>query len=219
MKKLSTTLALGLSLALALGTTAFAAESPSTTTVDTTSTVSEVSEATDSDGNAVTVTIDAEISETAATALDTSATTSVIESAVGSDKAETAAKVAVFEVDAGGAKNVTITFKLDSGSFNTDVYDYFFLHYNGSAWEYIAANVKSATEIEGTFASLSPVAIMQVEKDTGDDDDSSSETTASADGTATSPKTADTASYAGIIALAALAGAAVTFGRLRYGRR
>lgn len=212
MKKLSTALALGLAMALTFGMTAFAAESPTTDGVAAGEQV-VVTEASVAVTNAVSDTQVAQISD------GTAATQAGVDSS--------AQSISVFDlklkegqtIPEGGLK---VTFTLPAGTFDTGSYDYYVLHFNGTAWEKVDSSVDSSEAITATFKSLSPIAIVSVEKD-GDDDDDDDDTvaatvTTTADGSAASPKTADTASVAGIIALAALAGAAVTVRRTRFNK-
>lgn len=212
MKKLSTALALGLAMALTLGMTAFAAESPTTDGVAAGEKVT-VAESTVTVTNAVS---DAQVSQI-------SDGTAAKQAGVD----DSAKSISVFDlklkdgqtIPEGGLK---VTFTLPAGTFDTGSYDYYVLHFNGTAWENVDSTVDSSEAITATFKSLSPIAIVSVEKDGDDDDDDddavAAAVTTTADGSAASPKTADTASAAGIIALAALAGAAVTVRRTRFNK-
>lgn len=207
MKKLSTMLALGLSLALTFGMTAFAAESPSTGAVG----IKPGASATNAAGEVVSVTVEENVSEKAVSA----ATEDTVKSVLDTDSE--VAVVSVFEVKAGGASNVTVTFTFPT--LDVDNYDYWVLHFDGTKWEKDSVKVESvtATSITATFSSLSPVAIVSEAKDGDDDDDDDTEAvTTTAAGTPASPKTAETAPVAGVIALAAIAGAVVATKKVRY---
>lgn len=210
MKKLSTALALGLAMALTLGMTAFAAESPTTEGVAAGEKVT-VAESTVTVTNAVADTQVAQISDGTAA------------KQAGVD--DSAKSISVFDlklkdgqtIPEGGLK---VTFTLPAGTFDTGSYDYYVLHFNGTTWEKVDSSVGSSETITATFKSLSPIAIVKVEKagDDDDDDDTTVAVNTTADGSAASPKTADTVSVAGIIALAALACAVVTAKRTRYSK-
>jgi len=154
-----------------IGMTAFAAPSPAASTV-----VTAVSSATDTDGNAVNVSITSEIP-------------------IEYTQAVADIKTEVKEVTAPeGAKfPLKITFVMKGVTASSKVQ---ILHYNrsASAWEKIDTTVADGT-VTGTFSSLSPVAFV-VDKTT----------LTSATGTATSPATSATAvSAVAVLGLAAVA--------------
>lgn len=209
MKKLSTMLALGLSLALTFGMTAFAAESPNTEAVGP----KVEAAATNAAGEAVTVKVEEKVDKAAVAA----ATEETVKAVLDTDSEVEV--VSVFEVNAGGASNVTVTFTFPTGKLNVDDYDFWVLHFDGTKWEKDSVKVESVTadSITATFSNLSPVAIVAEAKDGDDDDDDDTEVvTTTAAGTPASPKTAETAPVAGVIALAAIAGAVVATKKVRY---
>ena len=165
-----------------IGMTAFAAPSPAASTV-----VTAVSSATDTDGNAVNVSITSEIP------------TEYTQAVAGSDFNANMTVADVKEVTAPeGAKfPLKITFVMKGVTASSKVQ---ILHYNrsASAWEKIDTTVADGT-VTGTFSSLSPVAFV-VDKTT----------LTSATGTATSPATSATAVSA--VAVLGLAAVAAVFG-------
>ena len=174
-----------------IGMTAFAAPSPAASTV-----VTAVSSATDTDGNAVNVSITSEIPAEYTQAVADIKTEAKLKEVIGSDFN---ANMTVAEVTAPeGAKfPLKITFVMKGVTASSKVQ---ILHYNrsASAWEKIDTTVADGT-VTGTFSSLSPVAFV-VDKTT----------LTSATGTATSPATSATAVSA--VAVLGLAAVAVAFG-------
>lgn len=222
MKKFAKMLALSVATVLTLGMTVSAAESVSTTnpsvTADTLATQAEAVQAanptaTTEDGTAVTLTVEAttvemfDDAETAADAMDLAAndgTTTVI---------------AAFELDAAGATNVTISITVPGVTADGK---YAFLHFNGTAWELIAATNNNGV-LTGTFASLSPVAVVEIVDGAAPTTNnggnrSSASAPAAAPAPAESPKTGETVPVAGVMALILIAGAAVCAKKVRFER-
>ena len=172
-----------------IGMTAFAAPSPAASTV-----VTAVSSATDTDGNAVNVSITSEIPTEYTQAVADIKTEAKLKEVIGSDFNANMTVADVKEVTAPeGAKfPLKITFVMKGVTASSKVQ---ILHYNrsASAWE------KIDTTVTGTFSSLSPVAFV-VDKTT----------LTSATGTATSPATSATAVSA--VAVLGLAAVAAVFG-------
>ena len=175
-----------------IGMTAFAAPSPAASTV-----VTAVSSATDTDGNAVNVSISSEIPAEYTQAVADIKTEAKLKEVLGSDFNANMTVADVKEVTAPeGAKfPLKITFAMKGVTASSKVQ---ILHYNGSAWEKIDTTVADGT-VTGTFGSLSPVAFV-VDKTT----------LTSATGTATSPATSATAVSA--VAVLGLAAVAAAFG-------
>ena len=175
-----------------IGMTAFAAPSPAASTV-----VTAVSSATDTDGNAVNVSITSEIPAEYTQAVADIKTEAKLKEVLGSDFNANMTVADVKEVTAPeGAKfPLKITFAMKGVTASSKVQ---ILHYNGSAGEKIDTTVADGT-VTGTFSSLSPVAFV-VDKTT----------LTSATGTATSPATSATAVSA--VAVLGLAAVAVAFG-------
>lgn len=125
----------------AMGMSALAAGSPSAKVEAT---------GTDKDGNKVAVTVSA--TEQAAPE------TATIKEVVGSGYVDTMKVVAIQDVSVEGdvAWPVTLTFSYAGVNKDTKVA---VLHWNGSAWENVAATAGDGT-ITATFTSLSPVAIV-----------------------------------------------------------
>ena len=172
-----------------IGMTAFAAPSPAASTV-----VTAVSSATDTDGNAVNVSITSEIPIEYTQAVADIKTEAKLKEVIGSDFNANMTVADVKEVTAPeGAKfPLKITFVMKGVTASSKVQ---ILHYNrsASAWEKIDTTVADGT-VTGTFSSLSPVAFV-VDKTTG---------------TATSPATSATAVSA--VAVLGLAAVAAVFG-------
>ena len=177
-----------------IGMTAFAAPSPAASTV-----VTAVSSATDTDGNAVNVSITSEIPPEYTQAVADIKTEAKLKEVIGSDFNANMTVADVKEVTAPeGAKfPLKITFVMKGVTASSKVK---ILHYNrsASAWEKIDTTVADGT-VTGTFSSLSPVAFV-VDKTT----------LTSATGTATSPATSATAVSA--VAVLGLAAVAAAFG-------
>ncbi len=99
------------------------------------------------------------------------------------------------------------------------------LHWNGSAWVPVSG-VQQGPVLYGVFSSLSPVAIVEVDKKADDDDDDDNDTTteaapasaAAATGVAASPKTGETAPVAVLFAVASLGAAVVCSRKARYNK-
>ena len=212
-------------LTVASAVTAFAQPSVSVSGVVTT-----VSSATDKDGNAVNATI-SEVPAEYASAVAEVKTTEKLKELLGSDYTSTMQVVDVKDVivPAGTVFPVTISFKVAGVTASTKVT---VLHYDTTkkAWEKLEGKAGDGT-ITATFTSLSPVAFV-VDKATATSTTTTnkgttnkgttssttgSKTTSSTTGSktassTTSPKTGETnvMMYAGIVAVAAVAGMAVT---------
>ena len=206
MKKLSTSIALGLAFVLTLGMTAFAAESPTTSTA-----------------NGVTVTSEDvkiwDAGETVANA-GLAAATSIVAA-----DAQAVKTFAIAPKD-GQTVNGTTDFRAEfaDGTFDTGAYDYYVLMLVGDKWEEVpGCYFESSTVInipyngQGTAFTIVKVA---KDGDNGDDDDDDidSAVTTTADGKAASPKTAETFPVAGVIAVIALAGIAVSAKKVCYNK-
>lgn len=89
-------------------------------------------------------------------------------------------------------------------------------------WETVPADIKADGTVVATFKTLSPVVIVEVQAKAGEEEDDNDDTvvtvtpSVTATGKAASPKTAETASAAGVIALAAIAGAVAASRKIRY---
>lgn len=103
---------------------------------------------------------------------------------------------------------------------------YVVLHWNGSTWVDVSG-VQQGPVLYGVFSSLSPVAIVEVDKkaDDDDDDDDDDNTTeaapasaAAATGVAASPKTGETAPVAVLFAVASLGAAVACSRKARYNK-
>ena len=103
---------------------------------------------------------------------------------------------------------------------------YVVLHWNGSAWE-AASDIQEGPVIYAVFSSLSPVAIVEVDKKADDDDDDDDDDTtteaapasaAAATGVAASPKTGETAPVAVLFAVASLGAAVACSRKARYNK-
>ena len=175
-----------------IGMTAFAAPSPAASTV-----VTAVSSATDTDGNAVNVSITSEIPPEYTQAVADIKTEAKLKEVIGSDFNMTVADVKEVTAPEGAKFPLKITFVMKGVTASSKVQ---ILHYNrsASAWEKIDTTVADGT-VTGTFSSLSPVAFV-VDKTT----------LTSATGTATSPATSATAVSA--VAVLGLAAVAAVFG-------
>ena len=175
-----------------IGMTAFAAPSPAASTV-----VTAVSNATDTDGNAVNVSITSEIPPEYTQAVADIKTEAKLKEVIGSDFNATVADVKEVTAPEGAKFPLKITFVMKGVTASSKVQ---ILHYNrsASAWEKIDTTVADGT-VTGTFSSLSPVAFV-VDKTT----------LTSATGTATSPATSATAVSA--VAVLGLAAVAAAFG-------
>jgi hypothetical protein len=176
-----------------IGMTAFAAPSPAASTV-----VTAVSSATDTDGNAVNVSITSEIPIEYTQAVADIKTEAKLKEVIGDFNANmTVADVKEVTAPEGAKFPLKITFVMKGVTASSKVQ---ILHYNrsASAWEKIDTTVADGT-VTGTFSSLSPVAFV-VDKTT----------LTSATGTATSPATSATAVSA--VAVLGLAAVAAVFG-------
>lgn len=175
-------------MSLALGMTALAAPSPSTNGI-----VQTISTAVDANGTAVEAQLTA-LDETGTAAVATLNETALQEllgdSFVEGMEVLDAQEVTVPE---GTVFPATLTFVVPGVTTSTKVA---VLHYNGSAWEVVPSTAGNGT-IEATFESLSPVAFV-VDKNTTS---SASATT----GSATSPKTGESAVVMGFALVALLA--------------
>lgn len=186
-------------MSVAMTVTAFAAPS-----VTVTGTVTEVSAATDANGNAVTVTI-ADVPAALQAAVAEVRTTATLQTVLGSDFTADMAVVDVKEITVpeGTTFPATLTFNVPGVTANSKGS---LLHYNTTtnAWEKIATTFGNGT-MTGTFNSLSPVAFV-VDKTTAS-------TTAAGTTSTTSPKTGEmnVMMMAGAVALLAVAGMAVTY--------
>ena len=195
-------------LTVASAVTAFAQPSVSVSGV-----VTAVTTATDKDGKAVNATF-GEVPAEYASAVSEVKTEAKLKELIGSDYTSTMQVVDVKNVTVpdGTVFPVTITFKVTGVTASTKVA---VLHYNTTtkAWEKVESKAGDGT-VTATFTSLSPVAFV-VDKATAastttTNKGTTSSTTASA--STTSPKTGETnvMMYAGIVAVAAVAGMAVT---------
>ena len=135
-----------------IGMTAFAAPSPAASTV-----VTAVSNATDTDGNAVNVSITSEIPSEYTQAVADIKTEAKLKEVIGSDFNANMTVADVKEVTAPeGAKfPLKITFVMKGVTASSKVQ---ILHYDAekAAWEKIDTTVADGT-VTGTFSSLSPV--------------------------------------------------------------
>ena len=187
-------------LTVATAVTAFALPSVSVSGV-----VTKIESAVDANGNAVTVEIK-DVPEEYKAAVEEVKKEETIKELLGADFKEGMQVVDVNEVSVpeGTAFPVTITFSVPGVKEGTAVA---VLHYNGSAWERITKDVKAGNgTISATFDSLSPVAFV-VDKEAAE----------AASSSATSPKTGEfnVLGMAGIVAVIALGGMAVTYSRKR----
>ena len=175
-----------------IGMTVFAAPSPAASTV-----VTAVSNATDTDGNAVNVSITSEIPTEYTQAVADIKTEAELKEVLGSDFNANMTVADVKEVTApeGATFPLTITFAMKGVTDSTKVQ---ILHYTGSEWEKISTTVGEGT-VTGTFNSLSPVAFV-VDKTT----------LSSTTGTTASPATSATTVSA--VAVLGLAAAVTAFG-------
>ena len=175
-----------------IGMTVFAAPSPAASTV-----VTAVSSATDTDGNAVNVSISSEIPTEYTQAVADIKTEAELKEVLGSDFNANMTVADVKEVTApeGATFPLTITFAMKGVTASAKVQ---ILHYTGSEWEKISTTVGEGT-VTGTFNSLSPVAFV-VDKTT----------LSSTTGTTASPATSATTVSA--VAVLGLAAAATAFG-------
>lgn len=103
---------------------------------------------------------------------------------------------------------------------------YVVLHLNGSKLEAVSG-VQEGPVLYGVFSSLSPVAIVEVDKKADDDDDDDDDDTtteaapasaAAATGVAASPKTGETAPVAVLFAVASLGAAVACSRKARYNK-
>ena len=175
-----------------IGMTVFAAPSPAASTV-----VTAVSSATDTDGNAVNVSISSEIPAKYTQAVADIKTEAKLKEVLGSDFNANMTVADVKEVTApeGATFPLTITFAMKGVTASAKVQ---ILHYTGSEWEKISTTVGEGT-VTGTFNSLSPVAFV-VDKTT----------LSSTTGTTASPATSATTVSA--VAVLGLAAAVTAFG-------
>ena len=208
-------------LTVASAVTAFAQPSVSVSGV-----VTAVTTATDKDGKAVNATI-SEVPAEYSSAVAEVKTAEKLKELIGSEYTSTMQVVDVKNVTVpdGTVFPVTITFKVTGVTASTKVA---VLHYNTAtkAWEKVESKAGDGT-VTATFTSLSPVAFV-VDKATAASTTTTNEgtTTTTNKGTTsststtgsktasstTSPKTGETnvMMYAGIVAVAAVAGMAVT---------
>ncbi|POP30365.1 hypothetical protein C3B58_21700 [Lactonifactor longoviformis] len=191
-------------LTVATAVTAFALPSVSVDGV-----VTKTESAVDANGNAVTVEIK-DVPEEYKAAVEEVKKEETIKELLGADFKEGMQVVDVKEVSVpeGTAFPVTITFSVPGVKEGTAVA---VLHYNGSAWERITKDVKAGNgTITATFDSLSPVAFV-VDKEAAEAASTSTSTSAK------SPKTGEfnVLGMAGIVAIIALGGMAVTYSRKR----
>ena len=171
--------------------------------------VTKIESAVDANGNAVTVEIK-EVPEEYKAAVEEVKTEAKIKELLGDDFKEGMQVVDVKEVSVpdGTTFPVTITFQVPGVKAGSTVA---VLHYNGSAWERITKDVKAGNgTITATFDSLSPVAFV-VDKEAAEAASTSTSTSAK------SPKTGEfnVLGMAGIVAVIALGGMAVTYSRKR----
>ncbi len=191
--------------------TAFAAPSPSASGVG-------VSSATDKNGNAVEVSIStnfADPAEQAAADELISAPETVLTEVLGADVAANADVLSVMDVTVpeGTQFPVTLTFNVPGVTAGSDVY---VLHYNGSAWENIAAKAGDGT-VTATFTSLSPVAIVVADAAGAGADTNTGANAGTTTDQGTSPKTGESQFmvWVAIIAAAGIAGMTVTYRKNR----
>lgn len=200
-------------LTVASAVTAFAQPSVSVSGV-----VTAVTTATDKDGKAVNATF-GEVPAEYSSAVAEVKTEAKLKELIGSDYTSTMQVVDVKNVTVpdGTVFPVTITFKVTGVMASTKVA---VLHYNTTtkAWEKVESKAGDGT-VTATFTSLSPVAFV-VDKATAASTTTTNKGTTSSTSTTgsktasstTSPKTGETnvMMYAGIVAVAAVAGMAVT---------
>lgn len=199
MKKMIAVLSAAV-LTVATAVTAFALPSVSVSGV-----VTKIESAVDANGNAVTVEIK-DVPEKYKAAVEEVKTEAKIKELLGNDFKEGMQVVDVKEVSVpeGTTFPVTITFQVPGVKAGTAIA---VLHYNGTAWERITKDVKAGDgTITATFDSLSPVAFV-VDKEAAE-----AASTSTASTTTKSPKTGESGvlAMAGIIAVIALGGMAVT---------
>ena len=172
---------------LTMGTTVFAAGSSNAkTTVDS---------AKDANGNAVTATI----SETVDKAVEDKVADAAKTLATADQKATV---LDVFDVNCGGATNVTVTFNVAGVKASDNIK---IMHYDGTKWETdCVSDIKVVDgKVSAKFASFSPIAIVRVE----------AATTAT---TPTSPATGSTLPVLPVVAFACAAGAVICGRKVKF---
>ncbi len=210
--------ALTMALTLAFGMTVSAAGSTSTAssnvtqeTLDAAAASAKTSAVVDDQGNKVEAAVEATVisrenvgaaEQAAATKLPETLTQKAGGLVTGFDLKVTLA-------DGKEAKNVTVQLAVPGVETG---HEYRVLHWTGSDWEVIAPNAVAKGSLTVTFASLSPIVIIEVAaKDTGSNSGSgdNGNSGASAPAADVSPKTGETLPMAGTAVLLCLAGAAV----------
>jgi hypothetical protein len=160
-------------LVLSMGTTVYAATSPTAEDIEkqaesAASVVREVN-ATDAGGNDITLT------QTALTADEYSNTLEKVES-LGSGTALLGA-VELTAPDGFSGDSITVTLRLSGITSEDTLANIRVLHYNGYTWEKIKPNAVSAGTVTVTLNSLSPVAVVRIaEADDMSETDSNTQT-------------------------------------------
>ena len=221
-RKLSGILALGMALALTIGTTAFAAESPSTD--NTNPALVEQAKATETKDAAVEGLADKEVAVVAAPATVAEA------EAAATAIADANAKDATFKV-VDGAEQITLDLVLTVDGVATTTSSLVTVRFTNPAFKanttYLVVHQKAdgsfesgvytsdaSAYITAAFHGLSPVAVIEVKADTPAASSSASTTSSPA----ASPKTGEALPVAGIAMVIALAGIALGAKKVRVSR-
>ncbi len=245
MKKLSSMLALGLALALTLGMTVSAAESPTTEgaapemkegqiveyTEKSEALTQAVGEVTTTVGGQAVTLEKAPVAPETLLQAEMIATNKAAEAAgalklpegktVESTKVVGSADITLPEGTAIPEEGITLEIPI---SGITAGKTYVLLHLTGGKWETIVPSSVANGKVTATFKSLSPIVaseviIAEVSEDSDDDsDDTNSSGAPAAANPATSPKTAETLPVAGVMTLICLVGAAVCANKIRYNK-
>lgn len=160
-------------LVFSMGTTVFAATSPTAEDIAEAASAASVESATDKSGNGITV------SQTVLSSTDYSSAVT----AVGSSNE----LLAAFELTT-TSKNfpITVTLAVSSVTSGDSTGTIKVLHYTGSGWETLTPSAVSAGSVTVTLTSLSPVAVIRLAEtssDDGNDNANSNENNSSNDGT------------------------------------
>jgi hypothetical protein len=228
-RKLSGILALGMALALTIGTTAFAAESPSTD--NTNPALVEQAKATETKDAAVEGLADKEVAVVAAPATVAQA------EAAATAIADANAKDSTFKV-VDGAEQITLDLVLTVDGAATTTSSLVTVRFTNPAFKanttYLVVHQKAdgsfesgvytsdaSAYITAAFHGLSPVAVIEVKTETPAASTSTSSSSSSATTTASpaaSPKTGEALPVAGIAMVIALAGIALGAKKVRVSR-
>ncbi len=227
-KRILSAVALTMTMALTLGMTAFAAESPvvkdNTVSADPVKTVitevkdeAVVKEAATLSNGVVVEGVDSTAPVSAGELVSAKeVATKVATAQAGANKTVTVKVVAAVDVEdadfvAGSVLEITVPVAPKTGM------KYAVMHYTDTAWEFCEAEYTGKT-VKVKLDSLSPIVLVEIEEKAVVNNNNNNNTPETPAAPAESPKTGEVASVAGILALVCLAGAAVSAKKVCYNR-